>query len=167
LRSFFEFNVASKERIEGRDVLVIEYRQTKPTLLIKFNPTKEDWLKEPLGREYHAPVSAVFRPDNPEIAGKLWLDTETAQIWRNEFKIIIAPAQLSKPIVALEIVCEYQPSEFKILVPKRFVYTFNKISGSNDKNLSIVKDRMMLFEYSKFSDFKSEAKDYKIAGAQE
>jgi hypothetical protein len=163
LRPFFEFDIAGKDSIDGRDVVVIEYKQTKPTLLIKFNPTKEDWLKEPNGREYHAPLSSYFFPANPEIVGKFWLDAETAQIWRNEFKIIIAPAQLSKPLVAMEVICEYQPSEFKILVPKRFVYSFNKISGTGDRDLSITKDRMMLFEYSKFSVYRSEAKDYKIA----
>ena len=167
LKPFFEFTVAGKEILADRNVIVIEYRQTKPTLLIKFNPTREDWIKEPQGREYHAPVSEAFLPANPKIVGKLWLDAETGQIWRNEFKIIIAPPQLSEPLDAMALVCEYQPSEFGILVPRKFFYTFNRITGSSEINLSVVRDRTMLFEYSKFSKFKSETKDYKIAGTQE
>jgi hypothetical protein len=163
-RPFFEYEVIGRDRIENRDVVVINYRQTKPTLLIKFNPTDEDWKKEPNGRQYYTQMPTVFRPANPRIVGKIWLDAETAQIWRNEFKVMIQPVQLSKPLTALELSYEYQSSEFKVLVPKKFVIATYKISGSSDKDLSITKDRMMRFEYSKFSEFKTETKDYKILG---
>ena len=162
VRPFFEFEIIGRDKIENRDVLIVEYRQTKPTLLIKFNPTEDDWKKEPNGRQYYAQMPTVFRPANPRIVGKIWLDAETAQIWRNEFKIMIQPVQLSKPIAALELSYEYQPSKFKVLVPKKFVIAAYKISGSSDMDLSVTKDRVMKFEYSKFSEFKTETKDYKI-----
>ena len=164
LKPFFEFAAVGRERIEGRDVFVVEYRQTKPTLLLKFNPTADDWKKEPRGREYHAEIGSNFRPFNARQNGKIWLDAETAQIWRNETKIFLEPAQISKPVLAVELIYEYQSSEFKILVPKKFVISFNRISGSNDKNLSVLRERKMTFDYSKFSEFRAETKDYKIAG---
>lgn len=164
LKPFFEFKYIGVDRIEGREVFILEYRQIKPTLLLKFNPTEKDWKKEPDGREYHAPVSAVFRPPNARQIGKIWIDAVTAQIWRNELKIFLEPLKLTKPVLSLELSYEYQPSAFKILVPKKFACTFYKISGSNDKNLSVVKNRTMLFEYSQFTEFKTEAKDFKIAG---
>jgi hypothetical protein len=162
LRPFFEYQIVGREKIENRDVLIVEYRQTKPTLLVKFNPTNEDWKKEPNGRQYFAETSSSFRPANPRINGKIWLDAETAQIWRNEFKIMIQPDRLSKPIAALELSYEYQSSEFKVLVPKGFVIATYKISGSSDRDLSVRKDRVMKFEYSKFNEFKTETKNYKI-----
>jgi hypothetical protein len=162
LRPFFDYKIIGREKIENRDVLIVEYHQTKPTLLVKFNPTNEDWRKEPNGRQYFAKISSDFRPANPLINGKIWLDAETAQIWRNEFKIMIQPARLSKPVAALELSYEYQPSEFKVLVPKKFVIATYKISGSSDKDLSVTKDRLMKFEYSKFNEFKTESKQYKI-----
>jgi hypothetical protein len=96
------------------------------------------------------------------LVGKIWLDVETAQIWRNQAQVVLHPAQLSQPVKSAELVYEYQPSEFGVLVPKRFVFTYYRISGSSDKNLATKKFRRMLFEYSKFTKFKTEAKDYKI-----
>lgn len=162
VRPFFDYEIIGRDNIENRDLVIIQYRQTKPTLLVKFNPTDEDWKKEPNGRQYYAQIPTTFRPANPRITGKIWLDAETAQIWRNEFKVMIQPVQLSKPIAALELSYEYQPSEFKVLVPKKFVLTTYKISGSNGIDLSVSKDRVMKFVYSKFSEFKTETKEYKI-----
>ena len=163
LQPFFDFTLIGKENIDGHEVFVIEYRQTKPTLLLKFNPTEKDWKKEPAGREYRTTVSSGLRPENARQEGKIWIDAKSAQIRRNELKVFLQPAQLSKPVLALELNYEYQSSKFNILVPKKFTYTFYKISGSNDKNLSITKERTMLFEYSNFKEFKAEAKSYKAA----
>ena len=165
-KPFFEFAVVGREKIEGRDVLVIQYRQTKSSGLIKFNPTPGEWKTEPGGKEYNAPAPSAFRPFNAHLDGKIWLDAETAQIWRNEFKVLIHPAQVGKPIVALELEYEYQPSQFKILVPKKFAFTTYKIAGTDDKDLSVTKDRKMTFEYSKFSEFVSEVQNYKLDNKQ-
>lgn len=162
LRPFFEFQIVGTEKIEGRETFVIEYRQTKPTLLIKADPTEDELKKEPRGTQYNTTTPEVFHPTNPRLFGKIWLDAETAQIWRNEFKVVLNPARLSKPVVSEEIVYEYQSSEFKILVPKKFVLTTYKISGSGDKDLLVVKDRRMTFEYSKFSEIKTEIQKYEV-----
>ncbi|MGI8494427.1 MAG: hypothetical protein ACR2L1_03820 [Pyrinomonadaceae bacterium] len=164
LRPFFDFSISAGERINNREIIVVEYRQIKPTLLIKFNPSAGDWKKEPHGREYYADISSAFRSADARLIGKLWLDAETGQLWKNESRVVIYPARLSNPQVALSVAFEYQPSDFKILVPKSFVYTFYKISGSNDKNLSVSKDRIMRFDYSKFSKFKAETGNFQLSG---
>lgn len=162
LRPFFEFQIAGREKIEGRETFVVEYRQIKPTLLIKADPTVDELIKEPNGRQYNTSTPEAFRPTNPRLSGKIWLDAETAQIWRNEFNVVLNPARLSNPVVSEELIFEYQPSRFKVLVPKKFVLTTYKISGSNDKNLSVVKDRRMIFEYAKFSEIKTEIQKYEV-----
>jgi hypothetical protein len=162
LRPFFEFQIIDTEKIEGRETYVVEYQQIKPTLLIKADPTEDELKKEPGGRQYNTSTPEVFRPTNPRLFGKIWLDAETAQIWRNEFKVVLNPARLSKSVVSEELIYEYQPSEFKILVPKKFVLTTYRISGSGDKDLLVVKDRRMTFEYSKFSEIKTEIQKYEV-----
>lgn len=162
-RPFFDFKIVGEEQIENRKFFVLEYNQTKPTLLLKVNATDEETKKEPQGKRYNSEVSKVFRPTNGRLSGKIWLDAETAQIWRNEVTVRIHPAQLSRPVTSVELIYEYQPSEFGIYVPKRFLFTHYEISGSNDENLRTAKFRQMLFEYTKFSRFKTETKDYKIA----
>jgi len=161
-RPFFEFKVVGLEQFENRKIFVVEYNQTKPTLLLKANPTDEEIKKEAEGREYNSVVAGAFRPTNMRLVGKIWLDAETGQIWRNEAKVVLHPAQLSLPVTSVELVYEFQPSQFGVLVPKRFAFTHYRITGSSDKNLSVTKFRRMLFEYSKFTEFKTEAKDYKI-----
>jgi hypothetical protein len=93
--------------------------------------------------------------------GKIWLDAETAQIWRNDFRIILHPQKLSKPIEATEMSYQYQTSNFGILTPKRFLLQVYLIKGKDDKTLSVTKDAEIIYEYSNFSEFKTETKEYK------
>jgi hypothetical protein len=162
LRPFFEFKVLEKIKIEGRDVWVIQYQQIKQTPLIKANPTDEEQKQRSGGNYYNTIVSDNFQPTNPLMSGKIWLDAETAQIWRNELKINLHPEKLSKPIVSIEIFNEYQMSDFDLLLPKKFLVRSFKIEGKNDKTLSITKDVETIYEYTKFKEFKTGVKNYEI-----
>lgn len=161
LKHFVEFKIAGRDKIEGRDLIVIEYLQTKPTLLVKFNPTSEDWRKEPNGRQYAGDVSSGLRPYNPFIIGKIWLDAVTGETWLNQYKVMLMPPGAKEPVEALDLSFQYQSNGFRVLLPKRFTLKVNKLSGSVAAPV-IKRDRIMTFEYSRFSEFDSEAKDYKI-----
>ncbi|MEQ1923631.1 MAG: hypothetical protein ABL952_14080, partial [Pyrinomonadaceae bacterium] len=115
----------------------------------------------PTGRQYAAPVSSGLRPYNPFLKGKVWLDATTGVTWLNEYKVMLLPPGSREPIEALDLSFQYQSNGFKILVPKRFTIKINKISGSVAAPV-VKRDRVMTFEYSRFSEFNSEAKDYKI-----
>ena len=162
-RPFFSFKLIGKDKIEGRDVFVLEYQQTQTIKFIVANPTEKE-RKKYTGNvsEYSTVISGNFQPTNPLISGKIWLDVETAQIWRNEFQVNLNPENLSKPIVSIESVYEYQTSDFGILVPKKALIRGFRIKGKNDENLSVTKDAESIYEYTKFSEFKTEAKDYEI-----
>lgn len=161
LRRFFNFKILGKEKIENRDVWVVEYEQIKPTPLIVANPTQEERkLLSGEQTEYSTVISDKFRPTNPLMRGKLWLDVQTARIWRNDFKINLHPANSSKSIISVEIFNEYQPSDFDIFVPKKFMVRSYKIKGESDKDLTITKDVESFYEYSKFNEFKTEVTDY-------
>ena len=160
-REFFEFKIIGKEKIEGRDVVIVEYKQTKLTLRIKVNETKEERQREPSGISFDAFMSSKFQPTNPLMQGKLWLDAETAQIWRDEYSVSIHPAILSKRTTSSTFLDEYRSSSFGILLPKKLSIEINRFSGSNAKNISITKAAKMSFEYSKFSKADSEVKETK------
>jgi hypothetical protein len=145
-REFFEFKVVGKEKFDGREALIVEYKQTKQTLRINVNATSEEDKKETKGIGFNAEVSRSFSPTNPRVQGKLWLDAETGQIWRDEYIVTINPATLSKP-------------EVSILVPKKLQMTSYKLKGKNDKTLSKNKNFTMTCEYSKFTNANSEIKD--------
>lgn len=161
LKANFKFTVVGKEKIQGRDVWVIEYEQMKPSSYILSNPTAQEEQPKTATR-YNMPVSDAFRPTNPLMKGKIWLDAETGQIWRNQYKIILHPAKLSKSVKGGDILYEYQLSKFGILTPKKFVIKSYKISGTNDKDLTVKNDSEIVYEYVGFSEFKTEIRDYKI-----
>ena len=162
LRQFFDFEAVGQENIERHDVWVIAYRQIKPTLLIKARPTKEELEQEPAGIQYNTDISDAFRPTNPLLTGKMWLDAKTGQVFRHEIKVLLNPPQLSKPVINEVLVYEYQPSEFEIFVPKKFVFKTYRIAGSNDKNLTISNDSLLTLEYSKFSRFTTNVENYNL-----
>lgn len=159
-RASFEFRVAGRKKVEERDVWVIEYEQTKPSPYILSNPTEEE-LRLRGATQYNMPISGAFQPTNPRLKGELLLDTETGQIWRNEFRVVLHPAILSRPVEATQIAYEYQASEFGILVPKKFLIRSFTIKGKSDEDLKVIKDVETVYEYSKFSEFKTEAKEFK------
>lgn len=161
LRNDFQFKVAGKEKIEGRDVWMIEYEQTKPSPYILSNPSKTDPQAKG-ATQYNMPLPDVLRPTNPLMRGKIWLDAETGQMWRNQFKIILNPTKISRPIEATELFYEYQSSNFGILAPKKFIVKSFQIGGDSDSNLTVAKDAETVYEYDKFSEFKTETKEYKI-----
>ncbi len=160
-RPFFEFQVVGRERIEDRDVIVVEYHQTKPTLSIKANATDDERKAEPSGISFDTELPDRFRPTNPRLHGKLWLDAETGQLWRNEFDVTIQPAPREQPIVSSSFALEYRSSEFGILLPKRLSSIGYRFSSKNGRDLERTKAATKTFEYSKFSKSDSEIKDVK------
>jgi hypothetical protein len=157
-REVFEFKVVGKDKFEGREVLIVEYKQTKPTSKITVNATREEKSD---GTEFNGEISGSFRPTNPRVQGKLWLDAETAQIWRDEYTVAIHPATLSKPTISMNFLSEYQSSDFGILVPKKLRLESYRLKGKNDTTLVRSKKISITCEYSKFSNPNSEIKDAK------
>lgn len=161
-RPFFSFAIVGQDKIEGRDVIIVEYKQTKPTLRIKANATAEEVKQEPRGISYDTFLPNNFRPTNPRLQGKLWLDAETAQLWRNEFSVTIQPAFLSKPVVSANFIDEYQSSEFGILTPKKLWFISYRFAGKSEQDMVRTKGGEKTFAYSKFAKPSAEIKEVKI-----
>ncbi len=161
-RPSFEFKILGKDKIEGHDVIIVEYNQTKENLRISVNATNEERKKEPNGIGFNLlDLPDRFRPTNPRLHGKLWLDAETAQLWRNDFTVSIQPAVFSKPIISSEFSYQYQSGEYGILLPKIFSMTGYRFSGKTDADLVRNKFGTKTFEYSKFSKPDSQVKEAK------
>ncbi len=160
-REFFEFKVIGKESFEGREAIIIEYKQIKPTLRITVNATREESKQMSQRYAFDTDLSDDFRPTNPRVQGKIWLDAETGQIWRDQFTVAINPATLSKPEVTGNWLYEYQSSEFGVLVPKKLQLVSYQLKGKNDKTLSKNKTASITCEYSKFSNATGDTKDVK------
>lgn len=161
-RPFFSFAIVGKEKIEGRDVVIVEYKQSQPTMRIKANATAEEKKQEPRGINFDAFLPNNFRPTNPRLQGKLWLDADTAQLWRDEFFVTIQPAFLSQPVVSANFLNEYQSSEFGILTPKKLWFLTYRFTGKTEQDMTRTKGGEKTFAYSKFSKPSAEIKEVKI-----
>jgi len=150
-RPFFEFQIVGHEKFDGRDVVVVEYKQAKPTLAIKANATEEELKQEPRGISFDTELPSSFRPTNPRLQGRLWLDAENGGLWRNQFTVTVQPAVLSTPMISSSFDLEYQQSEFGVLLPKKFTFVSYRFAGKSEKDLQRTKSAMKTFEYSKFS----------------
>lgn len=165
LRNYFNFEVIAQELINKRKVWKITYEQINPIPQITLNRTEEEkkiqQQQKYRGYWFNTFYSDDLRPSNALMKGTLWLDKETAQIWRNEFEIVANPSVLSTQVTAVKVSFTYQLSDFDVLVPKKFTYTYFTVEGKNDDTLRVFKSAESIYEYSQFKEFKTEVKDFK------
>src|SRR5688572_29819719 len=82
-RSFFDIAVEREELRDGRRLVVLRYQQTAPNARFGVK------LSLPQGLEGSSPL---YR-------GRLWLDAETAQLWREEREITVTDRATRRPVV--------------------------------------------------------------------
>jgi hypothetical protein len=145
LRSVFDFKLLGTETYQDREVYVVSYQQTRksPFITVNEKKSKEQGLKV----DFDANLPGSLKKTDAFLRGKLWIDAQTFQIWREERQLAV---QTAHPIVAQEIVFEYQPSEYEILVPKKIVFTENNIKKAGDNEFAATKNTRVSFDYSKF-----------------
>lgn len=145
LRPFFEFTQIGNEAINGRNVIIIGYRQTKPSPNILINQKNNSTTGLTLNLEVDLPDS--FKKTDVLLRGKLWIDAETFQIWREEREVVAEKEGNSTVLQKTDF--EYQSSDYEILVPKQINFIENKIK-KNDGKLTETKSQSVNFQYSRF-----------------
>ncbi len=147
LRPVFDFKLLGSENYQGREVYLVSYQQTRksPFITINEKESKEKGLKT----DIDANVPGEFKKADKFLRGKLWIDRETFQIWREERQLTVQAA--TAPIVAQETIFEYAPSEFGILVPKKITFIDNSVKKiSKTDEFGAVKSARVVFDYTKF-----------------
>ncbi len=146
LRPFFDFKLMGSENYQGREVYLVSYQQTRksPFITVNEKESKEKGLKT----DIDADLPGALKKADKFLRGKLWIDRETFQIWREDRQLTVRTAQ---PIVAQETVFEYAPSEFGILVPKKITFIDNSVKKiSKTDEFAAAKNARVVFDYSKF-----------------
>jgi hypothetical protein len=138
LRSSFQYTDAGRERVNGREVIVLKYQQIAQSPHITFKLSLPSALKgaEPLYR------------------GRLWLDAETSQIWREEREATLRHSSWDQPLILWRFEFEYAGSGFGILTPRRIVwssYDKGRAGANNLPELSL--GGRVTFEYGSFRRF--------------
>ncbi len=144
----FQFTDAGREQIKGRDVIVLQYQQVaeSPHLALKIS------------------LPADLKGAESRYRGRLWLDAETAQLWREERELTLQHPSLRQPLILMRFEFEYDAGNFGILTPRRIVFsTYNKGRIGADK---VPEQRVIgkiTFQYSGFRRFDVSAPDAAIA----
>jgi hypothetical protein len=138
VRRFFRFADAGRERLNGREVIVLQYQQAGQPPDWSFNLTLPPALKgaEPLYR------------------GRLWLDAETAQIWREQRELTLRHPSFPNPLTLFGYEFDYAASRFGILTPRRIVvsaYTRGGIAA--DKSRTLLLSSKVTYSYGDFRRF--------------
>jgi hypothetical protein len=144
LRASFQFTDAGRERVQGRDVIVLQYQQVaqSPQVTTKHSLPSELKGAEPLYR------------------GRLWLDAETAQIWREERELTLRLSWLDHPLILMRFEFEYAGSPFGILTPQRIVWSsYDRGRTGADKLPELLLGGKVTFEYSSFRRFNVSSPD--------
>lgn len=152
LRPYFQYEITGKENIEGRDVYVISYWQTKESPFISINGKGAD-INNP-GLEFEVDMPGGVKKNEFFLRGKFWVDAQNYQIWREERELV---AQGNELLVLLETDFEYQSSNFGILVPKQINLLSNQIKKKDGKFVT-VRDSSVIFSYSNFRKTETDVK---------
>jgi hypothetical protein len=137
-RAFFRFTPAGRERVNGREVIVLQYQQV--------TQAPDPWFKMSL--------PPALKGAEPLFRGRLWLDAETAQLWREEREWTLRLPSLAEPLVFMRFEFDYAASQFGILTPRRIVVnTFNRGRTRADKRPELLPGSKVVFEYGGFRRF--------------
>lgn len=148
LSKSFRFTVTGGERIDGHDVVVVEYEQVSqnPELSTKLTSLPER-LKgaEPLYR------------------GRLWLDRETSRLRREERELTIRHPSLAAPLTLMKFEFSYADSRFEILTPTRIIFsTYNRGRDLPGGGAELSLGGRAVFEYREFRRFGVDAPDSRL-----
>jgi hypothetical protein len=144
LHTSFNFEVEGREQINGRDVIVVRFRPTPQSP----NPrVSVDWLSD-------------FKLSDPRYRGRLWLDVQTAQLWREEVELVMRSSTAPDPLVVSRFEFQYAPSSFEVWVPERMVFSvFSPVKLIAGKVPDMYLRGRTINEYSSFKRFDVKAEE--------
>jgi hypothetical protein len=153
IRPALDFRLSGQETLNGRKVYAITYLQKakSPYLLFNERPANTDKLYI----NYEVELPKQIKDPNALLRGKLWIDAETFEIWREEREQTI---QIDgSPTVVFRTEFEYQKNEPGFVTPKKITLTYYELKRKDEQYMT-VKDTVATFEYTKFTKSDVEVK---------
>lgn len=146
MRPFFQFKLDETAVLDGRQVFVISYAQSKDSPYVTIDP-KRIPTDGKMTLVYDLDI-----PDResamPRLVGKLWIDAQTYRVKREARALSISYPGSTSPLSVLDSEMDYHDGGLGILTPKRLRFTqlaIEKKAKVSRKEVSVV------FEYSNFT----------------
>ncbi len=135
-----------RERINGHETIVYAFQQFADSRAT-YGPDPEAVVEDVPGLRNRVGVKTRYR-------GKLWLDEETGQLWRQETELTAEYSFFQQPQVLMRLEQEYQPSDFGILTPKKFVFSwFASLRDRQTASPHLELTSRTTYDYGKFTRF--------------
>lgn len=145
LRPYFDFQLVKNDTVQGSETLVISYQQTKKSPFVRIN-SDENSAQSP-GFDFEVEIPSALKKYDVFLVGKLWIDAQTFELWREERNLII---QASTPLILLSTTFDYQNSDFGILPPKSITVKLFRLRKDSSDKFSANLESLVTFDYSKF-----------------
>lgn len=151
IRPYFEFQIVNAENGQ----YLIQYQQVRksPFVLVNDFESTETRLTMDFGVNLPSPI----RETNARVRGKLWVDANTFQTWREERELTIQPENTANPIIVFQVNFEFGKENLEILVPKRIALVSFLLKLQKNELIAI-KDAQLNFEYDGFSSLNVKVK---------
>lgn len=157
VRSALEFTRLPDETLGGRTLIVLAYKQIKPSHTIQISTDKNSTATD-AAMEFD--LDLKIEPAGTErLRGTFWIDAETFQTRRETRELTAQPENFPAPVVISKTEFNYADSLFDILTPATIVYTDYNL---DKKKLVSVPDLRVTFTYSKFSRADVEVKSAEV-----
>lgn len=163
IRPSFDFKIAGREQVEGREMFLVTYRQSRKSPYIFVN---ENAKADKLFLEFDVDAPGSAKDLNGFLRGQLWIDAETFEVWRERRELTVQPSGAANPFVVIETDFDYQKSEGIGITPKRIVLTDYNLKRK-DGELRILKETRATFEYTKFTKSDVEVESGEVKSSKE
>ncbi len=147
IRSAFDFKIAGREQLEGREMLIVTYQQKSKSPYILVN---QDQGADKLFLGFDIDTPGSVRELNALLRGQLWIDAATFEVWRERRELTVQPDGTTIPLVVIETDFAFQKSDTIGITPKKIVLIDYALKKKNNE-LSVLKETRATFEYTKFS----------------
>jgi hypothetical protein len=146
MRPYFDYKLLGTENLQGSEVYVVAYQQTKKSPYTIFNEKDDPTNRESIS--FNLDVPGALKKNDKFLRGKFWIDARTFQLWREEMELTV---QTPEPVVLLSTVFEYQPSEYEILIPRKITVVSNELKREKGGERYLAfKDSTVDLNYSRF-----------------
>ena len=141
-RAATDFQVQGRQSLRGRETVVVQFEI--PSSL------PDSWR---VGN-----LPELLKAARLSGRGKIWIDAETAEIWRYETETLAIDESLTEPAVLDRMEFEYTPSRFGIPTPTRIVWTSNtRVSREKGQLKAALRGRVTAV-YSMFQRYGTDVK---------
>ena len=135
-----------RQEINDHECVVLVFEQTAGSRAT-FGADPESVVEDISGLRNRVGVKTRYR-------GKLWLDAETGQLWRQETELVADYKTLAQPQVMIRWEQTYQASEVGILTPKQFVFSwFAHMVDRETDHARLALTSRTTYSYGKFTRF--------------